>query len=196
MDGKGLAAIRLRDLVVTTLAAIVVAVLVKTFVLGTFTIPSHSMEHTLLPGDNILVSKLPALFGGIERGDVIVFSLPDTIQSAHQQLAYIKRVIGLAGDTLMITPDGISVNNRLIPNPPESAHAQPTNGAILQLVVPDSSVYVVGDNRANSWDSRYWGPLPTSHIIGKPLLIYWSRGATTTDTVERVRWNRFFRSVQ
>jgi signal peptidase I len=195
-DGKGLASVRLRDLAWTALTAIGLAVLMRVFVLGTFVIPSESMTNTLLPGDNILVSKLPALLGGIELGDVVVFTLPDSLRGNRPDEPFIKRVIGLPGDTVVLTPDGIAVNNHLLPHPPESAFASPTESGPKTFFVPADCYFLLGDNRANSWDSRYWGPLPKHNIVGKPLFIYWSRGSTQTDSTVHFRWDRFLRAVE
>ncbi len=194
--GKGLANIRLFDLVVTAVVALVAALLVRQFVIGTFTIPSHSMENTLLVGDNILVSKLHKWFGGIERGDVVVFSIPDSLRQHYPDEPFIKRVIGIAGDTIVLTSVGIAVNNRLIPAPPLSASSAPTKGGEQRFIVPQGHIFVMGDNRANSWDSRYWGPLPDACVIGRPLFIYWSRGTSATDTATHIRWNRILKVVE
>lgn len=192
---KGLADIRVRDLLPAALAAIVLALLLRWLVVGTYTIPSHSMENTLLPGDNIVVSKLVGLTGNIERGDIILFSLPEDADRHSSGDLFVKRIIGLPGDSLVISADGISANNRMPPNPPESNHTQPTMGPVQVTVVPEGHVFVMGDNRKNSWDSRYWGPLPVQNIIGKPLFIYWSRGSSSSDSTVRIRWNRFFKRI-
>lgn len=188
--GKGLSGIRLRDILIAATAAATLAVVLRVFVLGTFSIPSHSMENTLLPGDQILVSKVPHWFqNSINRGDVVVFTLPDSIRGDKPDEAFIKRVIGLPGDTIGITAFGITINNHIIPDPPLSASTQAIDAGRVSVVVPPRHYFVLGDNRGNSWDSRYWGALPESCIVGVPLVVYWSKG-------DAIRWKRIFTAVE
>jgi len=178
-----------RDLAFTTIAAITLAVLLRVFVVGVFSIPSHSMEHTLQVGDHILVSKLAHAIGDLERGDVIVFTLPDSLRGDLPDEPFIKRVIGLPGDTVYLSRLGITINGDLLPDPPTCRHRSPLPEGHKTIVVPKDAYYVIGDNRDNSFDSRYWGPLPADHVMGTAIMIYWSRGD------HGVRWDRMFSFV-
>lgn len=190
--------ITLRDILWTAAAAVGLAVVLKIFIVGAFTIPSHSMEGTLLPGDYIVVSKLVHVFGAIERGDVVVFRLPADVPSASKE-PLIKRVIALGGDTVRLTPSAVYVNGIRQPAPPESIAPQPVDADAVPpepFVVPNGHVYVMGDNRANSYDSRSWGFLPDSNIEGRPLFIYWSYGRAAADTTAHVRFDRLFHRIR
>lgn len=199
-----IASISLSDIFFTTLTAIVIAALLKVFVLGAFEIPSSSMERTLLPGDFIMVSKLAFHIGSVERGDIIVFDAPPSTRTNAQQDALIKRVVGLPGDTVRLNTNVVYINGRAIPNPPLSASTDlavpdllPTQGNLERtFVVPSSHYFVLGDNRTDSYDSRYWGFLHESTIVGAPLFVYWSYGTTTTDTTKHVRFERIFQSIR
>lgn len=191
--------ISLRDVLWTALAATAAALLLKIFVIGAFMIPSHSMEQTLLAGDYIVVSKLAYTIGSVERGDVIVFRGPDTTEPDDDDRPLIKRVIAVGGDSLVLTPNEIFVNDMRLPTPPLSATSGPVNIAdsgILRLRIPEGRLFVIGDNRANSYDSRYWGLLDSTRIIGKPLFVYWSYGPSTDDTAKHVRWDRLFSMIR
>ncbi len=199
-----IASISLSDIFFTTLSAIAIAALLKVFVLGAFEIPSSSMERTLLPGDFIMVSKLAFHIGSVERGDIIVFGAPPSTRTDEAQDALIKRVVGLPGDTVRLTSTIAYVNGNAQPNPPLSASTDltihdllPTPGNIDRtVIVPDKHYFVLGDNRANSYDSRYWGFLHESTIVGAPLFVYWSYGATAGDSTPHVRLERVFQSIR
>jgi len=198
MPGSGLENTRLRDIGVTALYAVIVALLLRIFVLGAYEIPSHSMEETLLPGDYIVVSKVTYHLRSIHRGDVVVFKHWDSLQDNRQEL-FIKRVVGLPGDTLVFTPDGIIVNGAPLPTPPD---AKIPTSPLLQsmkldstIVVGEDSVYVVGDNRRNSYDSRYWGAVEISQVSGSPLFIYWSHGPSDSNPLPHIRWERIFDGI-
>jgi signal peptidase I len=196
--GSGFESTRTRDIAVTALYAIIVALLLRVFVLAAYEIPSHSMEETLLPGDYIVVSKLTYVFRDIRRGDIITFKHRDTINTKQYDL-FIKRVVGLPGDTLQFTPDGIIVNGTPLLTPPEAKI--PTSPLLSSMtpgtavVVGKDSVFVVGDNRRNSFDSRYWGGVPVEEVTGTPLFIYWSRGPSTSNPLPHIRWERIFNGI-
>jgi signal peptidase I len=187
--------LRPRDLIWTVLAAIALAVVLRLWFVGVYTIPSHSMENTLLPGDHIVVSKLASWVWGIDRGDIIVFTLPDSLRGTNPDHPFIKRVIGLPGDTVYLTSRGITVNGMLQPDPPQSAAPAPFTSGHETVYVPDGHYFVLGDNRASSWDSRFWGMLPEDGIIGTPLFVYWSRSTDTTGEVT-TRWDRLLMFVR
>ena len=185
-----------KDIAITAGAAATLALLIRWFVIGVFVIPSHSMDNTLMAGDHIVVSKLKMAIGSVNRGDVVVFNLPDSLRGTAPDEPFIKRVIAVEGDSVQLTRLGITVNGRLFPDPPLSAATSPVEDGHIEYRVPGGHVFVMGDNRSNSWDSRYWGFLPIEEIIGAPLFVYWSSGPTTTDTSDHVRWNRIFNGVQ
>jgi len=196
-----LASITPRDILVTSAAAIAVAIVLKVFVLGAFMIPSHSMENTLLPGDYIMVNKLASWMATIERGDVIVFRLPDSINVAGASgTPFIKRVVGIGGDTVRLSSTGVFVNGWRVPEPPQSASAYALShdplSTTITVVVPEGYFYVLGDNRANSWDSRYWGCLPGDCLEGLPLMVYYSYGTSTADSVPHIRWERILERIR
>ena len=200
MESPGFSSIRWRDLALTAVFAACIAIALRVFVLGAFTIPSHSMEGTSLHGDYILMSKITYLLRDVRRGDVIIFSLPDSLRGREPNELYIKRVVGLPGDTLLLTHESISVNDTLLPTPPQ---AQPPYDPLLSpkdrkrtIVVPPGSFFVMGDNRSNSYDSRSWGMLPSDHIMGSPLFIYWSFGDTPNNPAEHIRWDRLLQFIK
>lgn len=129
-------------------------------------VESISMQPNLIPGDFVIVNKLAYRFGGTpELGDVIVFRYPPN----PEQIPYIKRVIGLPGDNIHIASGKVYVNGELIV---ESYIKVPTNRG-GDWTVPDNSLFVMGDNRNNSSDSRAWGFVPLENIIGRAEVIYW-----------------------
>lgn len=192
MTDTGLAELTWKDIAVSAASAVAVAVLLRIFVLGVFEIPSHSMENTLLPGDYILVNKLAYRLKSVHRGDVVVFDRVSPDSSQHE--SYVKRVIGIPGDTIVLDHDGISVNARPFPDPPEAKWPtdpiRSSERAPIRHIVGADSIFVVGDNRRNSFDSRYWGCIPLDDVTGSPLLIYWSFGQTSDRPLPHVRWER------
>ncbi len=188
-----------KDALVSALVAAALALVLKIFVLGAFRIPSHSMENTLLPGDHIVVSKLAFAFGEPQRGDVVVFRLPASAARESTTPLLIKRIVGIAGDSIHLTPTGIQVNGRRLPDPPMAAVMNPLlvlEAPLDGFVVPKDMVYVVGDNRANSYDSRSWGFLPTDHIEGQPMFIYWSWADADSLGSGHPRFDRMFSIVK
>jgi signal peptidase I len=180
--------------------ALLLALFIRTFIVQAFKIPSGSMIPTLQIGDHILVNKLAygirvplwghylVDFGKVHRGDVIVFIFPE-----DRSKDFIKRVIGVAGDTVEIRGKKIYINGQQIDDP--HAHFEgddPQN--ILPASrddygptkVPANHIFVMGDNRDRSYDSRFWGFVNLDDVRGKAFLIYWS-----WDGSDRwVRWER------
>ena len=185
-----------REYTEAILIALLLALLIRTFIIQAFKIPSGSMESTLLIGDHILVSKFSygthipneipflniklfddiVLFSKVpQRGDIIVFKFPK-----DEKRDFIKRVIGLPGDFLEVRRQKVYINDKLY----EDTHARHTDPASNDslvprddfgpVLVPEEYVFVMGDNRENSQDSRYWGFLNVKKIRGKALMIYWS----------------------
>jgi signal peptidase I len=153
--------------------AVLVSLLIRTYVFQTFFIPSGSMEPTLLIGDRIVVSKLSVEFGTIHIGDILVFKAPPAVkaQCGDDVADLVKRVIGLPGDHLTSRGNTIYVNGAVLKQP--WTHYEPIGKAIGNVTVPKNSYFMMGDNEPDSCDSRYWGSVPRSSIIGKVFLRIW-----------------------
>ena len=191
---------KLREYIEAILLAIVIAFFIRTFVIQAYKIPSGSMKPTLQIGDHILVSKfnygvkLPFLrstlipIGTPKRGDILVFIYPE-----DRSKDFIKRLIALPGDTIEIRDKkillnglplndtrGVHVDNLIIPG-----SIQPRDN-FGPVTVPVDSIFVMGDNRDESYDSRFWGFVKMKDVLGKALIIYWSWNHEDT----WVRWSR------
>lgn len=159
--------------------AVIVAMLVKVFLVQAFYIPSGSMEPTLMIQDRVIVNKLSYRLHGVNRGDIVVFERPDDeVNSDIKDL--IKRVIALPGESLVIEENGIYVNGRKVHEPylpsgtVTSTDASPLKCTEEQpCVVPQESVWVMGDNRTNSRDSRWFGPISEKKIVGRAFMRVW-----------------------
>ena len=168
--------------------AVLLALFIRTFVVQAFKIPSGSMRPTLIEGDHILVNKfifgvkIPLLRNTIipikapNRGDIIVFIFPK-----DKSKDLIKRIIGLPGEKIEVTGRKIYIDGDLFndkygyyENPGESWGNPAGNCPFCTVTVPDGHYFVMGDNRENSQDSRYWGFVPSESIKGKAFIIYWS----------------------
>jgi len=191
----------LRENIEAIVVAVVLALFIRTFVVQAFKIPSGSMKPTLQIGDHILVNKfiygvkLP--FTGMtiipvktpKRGDIIVFKFPE-----DPDKDFIKRVVGIAGDVIEGRDKKIYVNGKLqhhdyaIHTDPdiESGSFQPRDN-FGPVTVPEGSLFVMGDNRDHSYDSRFWGFVDLKAVKGKAFIIYWSWDKNNFG----VRWNRF-----
>jgi signal peptidase I len=181
--------------------AVILALFIRTFVVQAFKIPTGSMEENLLIGDHLLVNKfvygptetgleralLPV--GTLRRGDVVVFKYP-----VEPDRDFIKRVIGLPGETVEVREKKVFINGKPLDEPYVHFLQPPSEGSEFHEVtsfdvrerygpvtVPASQYFVMGDNRDNSQDSRYWGFLPRENVKGKALLIYWSYEAERED---------------
>jgi len=174
----------IKEWVETIFVALILALIIRSFIVQPFKIPTGSMEETLLVGDRILVNRfiyglrIPFTtkrifkFKKPERADVIVFNYPE-----DPKRAFIKRVIGKEGDVVEIKDGKIYINSKLFEHPAIKNiyyYNQGNLGLINQkIVVPKDSYYVLGDNSRSSRDSRYWGFVPDKYLIGKAFLIYW-----------------------
>jgi signal peptidase I len=181
--------------------AVILALFVRTFVVQAFKIPTGSMEENLLIGDHLLVNKFvfgPTLsnlerallpVAAIRRGDVVVFKYPE-----EPDRDFIKRVIGLPGETVELRQKKIFINDTPLDEPYAhyleplafSDDSQEVTSFDVRdrygpVTVPSDQYFVMGDNRDNSQDSRYWGFLPRGYVKGKALVIYWSYDAETSD---------------
>ena len=215
--------------------AVILALFIRTFVVQAFKIPTGSMENNLLIGDHLLVNKFvfaPAAsaleravlpIGEIDRGDVVVFKYPE-----EPERDFIKRVIGLPGETVELRAKKVYINGAPLDEPYVHFLSPPGGPSELHEVtsfdvrerygpvtVPPDHYFMMGDNRDNSQDSRYWGFLPRENIKGKSLVIYWSyqaeredyqdesAGATVKGLVSvfahfftRTRWDRMFHQTR
>ncbi|MDE0805897.1 MAG: signal peptidase I, partial [Acidimicrobiales bacterium] len=136
-----------------------------------YAIPSNSMAPTLTPGDRIIVEKSPIDLNGLHRGDVVVFHRPDTLGSNVPD-TLVKRLIALGGDTVEARGGTVLVNGTTLP---EGYTSGPTRN-FGPVVVPAAHVWVMGDNRPDSLDSRRYGPIPSSSIMGTALAVTWPIG--------------------
>ncbi len=171
------------ELVGVVVVAILVAVLLRTFVVATYSIPSGSMEPTLQIGDRIVVDKLSYHLHGVDRGNIVVFSTPPSEDCAGPPVSdLVKRVIGLPGEIISLEDGNVSINGRLLPEPflpPDVRHDTYPGPSTAPYAlhrayrIPPGEVYVMGDNRPESCDSRYWGPIRESTIVGKVDMRIW-----------------------
>ncbi len=174
----------------TIALALLLAEGVQAAVVKPFVIPSPSMEPTLIPSQRVLVNRLAYDFGSPHRGDIVVFHPPSSqscaitvsINEACPQSVstpasdyYVKRVIGLPGDRLSIRNGHPVINGRLLSHEPyiEPCGGAPECNMSRTIVIPKGEYFMMGDNRGDSDDSRFWGPIPESWIIGKVFATYW-----------------------
>lgn len=155
----------IREWIEVFIFAVVLALTVQTFVVKPFKIPSGSMENTLQVGDMIFVNRFIYWFTEPKRGDIVVFKYPE-----NPKQDFIKRIIGLPGETIEIKDQQVYINGKPISEP---YIKEPTFTDFGPITVPNDSYFVLGDNRNNSRDSRYWGFLNKEMIKGKAFLIYW-----------------------
>jgi signal peptidase I len=191
---------RLRENVEAILIAVVIALFIRTFVVQAFKIPSGSMQPTLQIGDHILVSKfaygikIPYLntmilpMEGPQHGDIVVFKYP-----VDPNKDFIKRVIGVPGDVVEIKNKTVYVNRKPV-NPDVGVFTDPhiytgnipPRDNLGPITVPADGLFVMGDNRDQSFDSRFWGFVPLRDVSGKAFIIYWSWDSDNFG----VRWSR------
>ncbi|MFL5664432.1 MAG: signal peptidase I [Ktedonobacteraceae bacterium] len=152
--------------IVETIALTLIIFLVIRFAIQSYRVEGVSMQPGLQSDQYVLVNKMAYLFHAPERGDVIVFHFPlDTTKD------FIKRVIGLPGDTISYTSTTVQVNGVVLNEPYISEKANPLGKN--PFVVPPNEYFVMGDNRPASDDSRDWGYVPKDYIVGKAVMVYW-----------------------
>lgn len=183
-----------REYLQAILVAVIFALFARTFLFQAFQVPTSSMERNILVGDHLIVNKF--LFapgeGGflspllphrpVRRGDVIVFKFPE-----DPRRDFIKRVIALPGETVEIRDKGVYVEGMLLPEPhvtftddrtwpddPELPESYRRRDQSRPFTVPPGSYLALGDNRDNSYDSRFWGPVPAANLKGRAMIVYWS----------------------
>src|SRR5438874_7438123 len=225
----------LREYFESICVAVILALFIRTFVVQAFKIPTGSMENNLLIGDHLLVNKFA--FGPtsspleravlpiatVKRRDIVVFKYPE-----EPDRDFIKRVIGLPGETVEIRDKKVSINGKQLEEPythflqPVSTPSEfreitsfDVRDRYGPVTVPPNQYFVMGDNRDNSQDSRYWGSLPRDYIKGKALIIYWSYeagrdeyqdegavaslkglGSVFVHFFTRTRWDRMFHEIR
>lgn len=196
---------KVQEYIEAIIIAILIAVVIRTFIVQAYKIPSRSMVPALLVGDHLLVNKfiygvkIPLIRKTIipisepEKGDIIVFIYPE-----DRSKDFIKRVIGVAGDKIEIKNKDIFINERPYKDT-FGVYVDPVvYPAVVQprdnfgpVVVAPGSVFVMGDNRDESLDSRFWGLVDLKDVEGKALIIYWSWNSDQQDNIlNKIRWNR------
>ena len=174
----------LRELLVVIVVAVGVAVLLRTFVVQTFSIPSGSMMPTLNIGDRIVVDKLSYDLHGVGRGDIVVFSRPPAEDCAGPPVAdLVKRVVGLPGETISLSGNGyVLINGKRLdetwlPKSTQGTTYPGPSGHPYSLdhpyKIPANDYFMMGDNRGDSCDSRFWGPISKSLMVGKVDVRIW-----------------------
>lgn len=198
-----------REYTEAIIVAIILALFIRSFVVQAFKIPSGSMLPTLQIGDHLLVNKfiygvkLPMLgtvlipWKSPARDDVVVFRFPK-----DRSIDYIKRVVAVAGDTVEVKNKQLYINGVAVSSP----HAHFTSNDIMKpsvgprdnmgpVKVPEGKIFVMGDNRDNSYDSRFWGFVDLKDVLGKAFILYWSwnldEPLLSVDRFASIRWSRF-----
>ncbi len=154
-----------RELVETILPAVLIALLIHLFLAQATRVEGYSMEPTLFGHQRLVIEKLSYRFHSPERGDIVVLRAP-----GYGQEMLIKRVIGLPGDQIRVQDGEVYVNNVPLDEPYLKSS---TRGQVSQTLVPEDSVFVMGDNRNNSNDSRAFGPVLFEDIVGRAWVRYW-----------------------
>jgi signal peptidase I len=152
--------------------ALLVAFVVKTFLVQAFYIPSGSMLPTLEENDRVLVNKLSYDLHDVSRGDIVVFETPSPAEGQIRDL--IKRVVGLPGETVEVRDGHVLIDGRTLQEPYLASGV--TTGPLEPQKVPPDHYFVMGDNRANSRDSRFFGPINESLIVGRAFVRVWPLG--------------------
>jgi signal peptidase I len=204
----------------------------NTFVVQTYYIPSGSMEDTLLVGDHLFVNRF--IYGPaptalerlllplrpVKRGDIVVFRSKE-----NPRIDVVKRCVGVPGDTIRIVDKKLFINGKAVDDSSYAVHKDPNHvppyyptqmaarDNFGPFTVPPASYFCLGDNRDNSWDSRFWQELPSTYLLGRAFAIYWSNGRQSPETTglipklvdlaktaigifQNTRWERTFRLVR
>lgn len=159
----------LREVLEAVLIAFVIAFVIRSFLFQPFWVPSTSMVPTLNVNDRIIVNEIGMRFREVQRGDIMVFEYPH-----DPSVVYVKRIVGLPGDTVEIRSDGVYIDGQLLEEP------YLNDGYLYQsqgpLEIPEDAFFALGDNRGFSADSRVWGFVPAERMIGRAVFIYWPLG--------------------
>ena len=175
----------LLEWVLVAVCALAMALLIRVFLMQAYYIPSSSMEATLHKDDRVLVNKLSYRFGDVGRGDVIVFTKPDNAPGEIND--FIKRVIALPGDTISFSDGQVLIDGEPYSEPYVGSNRTFVNGRLMDCandppsvdhcLVPEGTVFVMGDNREGSTDSRTFGPIDVDSIVGRAFIKLWPLGA-------------------
>ena len=183
--------------------AVLIALFIRAFVVQAFKIPSSSMEPTLLVGDHLLVNKF--IYGvripytnikffqykKPQRGDIIVFIFPK-----DRSKDFIKRVIGTEGEKVAIIHNKIYINDKIIDDPwGDFRMPRSSNEEYGPVKVPEGFLFVMGDNRDNSQDSRFWGFVNINEVKGKAFIVYFSWDSNAQKLLNMIRWTRFGKRI-
>jgi len=161
------------EVVETLVLTLVIFLVIQNFVAQPYRVQQQSMEHTLEPDQYVLVDKLTPRFDAYKRGDIVVFNPPDA-WAQGDGTPYIKRVIGLPGDTVEVRDGGIYIDGSRLAEPYIFEGQQTVvTGDRSTWQVPQGELVVMGDHRMNSADSRVFGPIPETSIVGRDWLRYW-----------------------
>jgi signal peptidase I len=204
-----------REYFESLIIAVALALFVRTFVFQAFKIPTGSMEPNLLIGDHLIVNKMifaptvtaleRAILPGrdVRRGDIVVFKYPE-----DPERDFIKRVIGLPGERLELRRKKVYINGQPLEEPyvhllePPAAEGAPKKDDVREeygpVTIPAGQYFMMGDNRDNSQDSRFWGFLPRSYLKGEALFIYFSfkEGGSISSLFSDIQWGRLLRRVR
>ena len=180
--------------ILLVISILIFCVFTKIFIVQGYKIPSVSMLPTFLLGDYFLTNKYIYKFTEPKRGDLVVFPYP-----LNPSVDYIKRVVAVGGDSIEIIDKILYVNKKQL-DEPYVIHAEATiypstlgpRDNFGPLTVPENNVFVLGDNRDNSYDSRFWGPVKQNTVKARAELIYWS----LDNKRERIRWERVGKKVK
>ena len=165
------------EIVETLVLTLIIFLVIQNFVAQPYKVQQQSMEHTLEPDQYVLVDKLTPRLDVYKRGDIVVFTPPKD-WAQDDGTPFIKRVIGIGGDTIEIRDGLVRVNGTTLDEPYIFADQpgdppQPTTSSQAHWVVPAGELFLMGDHRANSADSRSFGPVPVVNIVGRAWLRYW-----------------------
>jgi signal peptidase I len=159
----------LQEFLSLVLTAVILAGIIYLFIAQSFWIPSESMENTIMPGDRVIVAKFYYHIWKPKPGDIVVINSPDKLGAGQPDL--IKRVIGVSGDKIE-EKDGVVYRNGKRLTEPYARPDSPTAN-FDPINVPKKHIFLMGDNRPNSKDSRYFGSVPLSKLVGRALFTYW-----------------------
>jgi signal peptidase I len=164
-----------RENIEVVVTAVVLALIIRAFVVQAFKIPTGSMRPTLIEGDRILVNKFIYKFTKPKRGDIVVFKYPE-----DKKKDFIKRLIATQNETVRIVDGDIYIDDVLVKSPQRikqiyyyNKPGAPYGENSTSVKVPENSYFVLGDNSASSRDSRYWGFVPDKYMVGRAFVIYW-----------------------
>jgi len=166
-------------------------------------VPTASMERTVLIGDHLLVNRLFYRFQKLHRGEVVSFRPP-----GKPNAVFLKRLVALGGDRVEIRDGAVVVNGARV-SEPYAEHVSGCKHEWVSVVVPEGEMFVLGDNRNRSEDSRYFGTVPVRNVVGKPVMVLWSLAIPTDKwlgpqqaalyfdhPLSRMRWSRMFHPLQ